>query len=319
MTALTYTSTKSSTDSYKIFVTKHLAKNAQNRYSSNTKPERITLGEDKQHMSEAREKQPTPNTTLTNPEHKGLKIIGAGFGRTGTLSLKVALEELGFGPCYHMTELFKRPADFAFWEAAVQGQTVNWHDLFDTYQATVDWPGCTFYQDLMKVYPDAKVLLTTRNPESWYESAKSTIYQVSRLSKGSLFARLLMRIVQALGINGPRVGGLANTLVWEKTFQGRFDDKAYALEVFKQHIEEVKSYVPADKLLVYEVKEGWEPLCAFLGVAVPDKPFPRLNDRASFGGNIAVRQVRQRVGASALIAGASLTFLLLLLFKRRQK
>jgi hypothetical protein len=270
-------------------------------------------------MSEAIEKQPLPNKTVTPRGNDGLKIIGAGFGRTGTLSLKVALEELGCNPCYHMTELFARPGDFAFWEAAAQGEAVNWHDIFDTYQATVDWPGCTFYKDLMQVYPDARVLLTTRDPESWYESARSTIYQVSRMINGSPFTRLLILAVRALGINGPRVGGLANTLVWDKTFHGKFADKAYAIEVFNQHIEEVKSYVPADKLLVYQVKEGWEPLCTFLGVAVPDKPFPRLNDRENFGGNRAVRQIRQRLRTIALIAAASLTVLLLFLLKRQHK
>lgn len=270
-------------------------------------------------MSEAIEKQPQPNKTDTSSGNDGLKIIGAGFGRTGTLSLKVALEELGFNPCYHMTELLARPGDFAFWEAAAESKPVNWHDIFDTYQATVDWPGCTFYKDLMQEYPDARVLLTTRDPESWYESAKSTIYQVSRMINGSLFSRILIRVVRFFGINGPRVGSLANILVWDKTFHGRFADKAYAIEVFNEHIEEVKSYVPADKLLVYQVKEGWEPLCAFLGVEVPNKPFPRLNDRESFGGNRAVRQIRQRMGTIGLIAAAFLSVLFLLLLKRKNK
>lgn len=264
-------------------------------------------------------KQPTPNITTPSPDKLSLKIIGAGFGRTGTLSLKVALEELGFGPCYHMTELFQRPGDFAFWEAAAKGEAVNWHDIFDRYQATVDWPGCSFYQDLMKAYPDAKVLLTIRNPESWYESAQSTIYRVSRLSTGSPITRLLFRIMRVFAINAPRIGMFVNMLVWNKTFNGRFADKAYALEVFKQHIEEVKSYVPADKLLVFEVKDGWEPLCAFLGVEVPDKPFPRLNERGNFGGNVAFRQVRQRLLTVALIAGTLLMGLLLLLLNKRHK
>ena len=111
-------------------------------------------------------------------EGKGLKIIGAGFGRTGTLSLKVALEELGFSPCYHMIEVFERPADIAVWEAAALGKPIDWKALFAGYQATVDWPACIFYKELMQVYPDAKVLLTVRNPENWYESANSTIFQM---------------------------------------------------------------------------------------------------------------------------------------------
>src|SRR5205823_4535388 len=111
-------------------------------------------------------------------EGKGLKIIGAGFGRTGTMSLKVALEELGFSPCYHMIEVFERPADIAVWEGAAVGKPIDWEALFAGYQATVDWPACIFYKELMQVYPDAKVLLTVRNPENWYESANSTIFQM---------------------------------------------------------------------------------------------------------------------------------------------
>src|SRR5207248_1610854 len=111
-------------------------------------------------------------------EGKGLKIIGAGFGRTGTMSLKVALEELGFRPCYHMIEVFERPADIAVWEVAAMGKPIDWAALFAGYQATVDWPACIFYKELMHVYPDAKVILTVRNPENWYESAKSTIFQM---------------------------------------------------------------------------------------------------------------------------------------------
>ncbi len=270
-------------------------------------------------MSEAIGNQPQPNKTATQRGNDGLKIIGAGFGRTGTLSLKVALEELGFNPCYHMTELLARPNDFVFWETTAQGNPVNWHDIFDTHQATVDWPGCTFYKELMQEYPDAKVLLTTRDPESWYESARSTIYQVSRMVNDSPLARLLIFAVRTLGNNGPRVGALANTLVWDKTFHGRFADKAYAIQVFNQHIEEVKSYVPTDKLLVYQVKDGWEPLCTFLGVEIPDKPFPRLNDRQNFGGNRAVQQIRKRLGTISLIAATFLTVLILLMLKRQRK
>src|SRR5690242_7699355 len=107
---------------------------------------------------------------------RSLKVIGAGFGRTGTLSLKVALEELGFGPCYHMIEVFQYPEHAKLWEAATQGKPIDWDQIFANYQATVDWPGCTFYADLMARYPDAKVLLSVRDPETWYESVMSTIY-----------------------------------------------------------------------------------------------------------------------------------------------
>ncbi|MHB8596876.1 MAG: sulfotransferase family protein [Ktedonobacteraceae bacterium] len=203
------------------------------------------------------------------PGWTGLKVIGAGFGRTGTLSTKNALEELGLRPCYHMTELFQKSRVAAQWEAIVAGAPADWNEVFAGYQATVDWPACTFYKELMQVYQEAKVLLTVRDPEKWYESVCSTIYIVSRQHfPDSSHARML------------------NTLVWEGTFDGKFEDKDYAIAVFLRHIEEVKQHVPPEKLLVYDVKEGWEPLCAFLGAEVPkDTSFPRLNDRANFLGN----------------------------------
>ena len=111
-----------------------------------------------------------------------MKVIGAGFGRTGTLSVKAALEELGVGPCYHMVEVFDKPGHVALWQAAAEGKSIDWEELFADYNAVVDWPACTFYQQLMQAYPEAKVLLTVRDPQSWYESTKNTIYQVSRMS-----------------------------------------------------------------------------------------------------------------------------------------
>ncbi len=227
---------------------------------------------------------------------EGLKVIGAGFGRTGTLSTKAALEALGFGPCYHMTEVFNKPTAFAQWEAATRGDPVNWSEVFAGYQATVDWPGCAFYADLMKAYPDAKVLLNVRDPEKWYESVNNTIYQTSRgasrSSIASLFSQVMMRFIPNLR----HMRRMINALIWEKTFGGRFEDKDHAIAVFKQHIEEVKQCVPPEKLLVYDVKQGWESLCAFLGVEVPkDTPFPHLNDRASFVGNRMRRQMLIRL------------------------
>lgn len=117
-------------------------------------------------------------TPATPGEKDGLKIIGAGVGRTGTLSLKVALEELGYGPCYHMSELLKTPQHLALWEAASRDEPIDWNAIFASYQSAVDWPVCSFYEELMQAYPQAKVILTVRDPESWYESASSTIFQM---------------------------------------------------------------------------------------------------------------------------------------------
>ncbi len=204
-----------------------------------------------------------------------VEVIGAGFGRTGTTSLKVALERLGFNKCYHMFEVIETPSDATFWQTAAQnqaeGEPTDFTTAFEGYKATLDWPGCTFYKELMTTYPDAKVLLTVRDPESWYASAQATIYQSNQMSQETLPEPMRPFIK------------MVKTLLWEHTFNGRFEDKAYAIEVFNTHIEEVKRTVPPEKLLVYSVKEGWEPLGQFLNVSVPtDEPFPHLNDRESF-------------------------------------
>lgn len=253
----------------------------------------------------------------------GLKVIGAGFGRTGTLSLKVALEELGFASCYHMTEVFNHPQHIPLWGAATRGEAIDWNALFQGYQATVDWPGCSFYEQLMQVYPDAKVLLTVRDPEKWYESVRSTIYQVSVLANRSRSRSPSFRIMRLLMPSLVQNARMTSALIWQKTFHDRFDDKQYAIEVFNRHNEEVKRKVPPEKLLVYDVKEGWEPLCAFLGVEVPaDKPFPHLNDRSNFVGTNVRERMRQRlwqenrarVGKAVL--GIGLVAALFLLFRQ---
>ncbi len=199
-----------------------------------------------------------------------MKVIGAGFGRTGTMSLKAALEELGYVPCYHMIELFEHPEHVERWEAAVRGEPVDWEDMFAGYRATVDWPGASFYKELMEAHPEARVLLSVRDPHRWYESTKNTIYATVNPSP---------EMIAAVGPT-PR---LNNDLIWKRTFGENFEDRQHAIEVFERHNEEVKEHVPADQLLVYEVKEGWEPLCDFLGIETPKgKPFPHLNDTDSF-------------------------------------
>ena len=203
-----------------------------------------------------------------------LKVIGAGFGRTGTTSLKAALERL-VGPCYHMMEVFPKPEHVAFWEAAHRGEPVEWEAVFGNYQAAVDWPTCTFYRELTQRYPEAKVVLSVRDPDRWYESVLSTIYTVNKQRPPAswLFAAIpqVRRFVR-----------MSDAVIWQGTFGGRFENKAHALRVYGAHIEEVKRTVPPEKLLVFDVKEGWGPLCAFLEVPVPDEPFPHLNDAAAF-------------------------------------
>lgn len=210
-----------------------------------------------------------------------IKIIGAGFGRTGTLSLKVALEMLGFDNCYHMDEMFQHPEHAIFWQNAIAGKPVDWDALFKDYQATVDFPWCCYYSQLMQHYPDAKVVLTIRDFEQWYESSLNTIYQVGRSRKANLLM-ILQLPFSAKTRHIFRLFRLIERDIWAGLFQGRFQDKDYALEVFNQHIESVKQSVPSERLLVYQVKEGWEPLCRFLGVPIPSQPFPHLNQRTEF-------------------------------------
>lgn len=220
-----------------------------------------------------------------------IKVIGAGFGRTGTASLKGALEDLGFDKCYHMTEVFPQPAHIALWQAATAGKPVDWDKLFEGYQATVDWPGATFYKELMAHYPDAKVILSVRDPEAWYGSTTDTIFRMSKvgfpMSLAPLFVPRLRRFIR-----------MATNLIWQNTFDNRFEDKAYAISVFNEHIAEVKRTVPANKLLIYEVKEGWKPLCTFLEVPIPDQPFPRLNDSATFNRQAGPRRLFRRRSSS---------------------
>jgi len=244
----------------------------------------------------------------------GLQIIGAGFGRTGTLSLKVALEQLGFGPCYHMTEAFRHPEHVPQWRAATNGETVDWHKLFEGYRATVDWPACTFYAELMEAFPDARVLLTVREPQKWYESVSSTIFHVR--ARRSRLAPLPFRLMMKLFMPGLlQMVRVNDDLIWQRTFHNRFEDRQYAISVFQQHIEEVRRRVPPEKLLVYDVRQGWEPLCSFLGVPVPEKPFPHLNDRANFppfARNLRQLRTRRITGALIALAAASLAAFLFL-------
>ncbi len=239
-----------------------------------------------------------------------LKVIGAGFGRTGTMSLKVALEELGFAPCYHMTELFKTPSHADLWNAAAHGSPIEWDLLLGDYAATVDWPGCSFYEELMESYLEAKVLLSVRDPERWYESTLNTIYSIRKTTTSSKLFATLGRFIPGVR----HVARMVNNLIWEGTFDDRFEDRQYAMEVFDRHNEEVKQRVPPDRLLVYEVKEGWGPLCDFLEVEVPDKPFPQLNDSDSFR-----KMFVRRFAVAATVPALAMTLVAVLTIRRLRR
>jgi len=199
-----------------------------------------------------------------------VRILGAGFGRTGTNSLKEALEILGFGPCYHMHEVAKNPCHVSIWNRAIDEKEVDWQDLFKGYQSAVDWPTISFLPKLLHQYPHAKVVLTLRDPEQWFESASNTIFEA-----------------MALGEKNPDITGrnrtkMSRRLILEKTFSGRYAEKEYCIKIYNQHIQDVISLVPSDKLLHYRISDGWKPLCDFLNVSVPSDHFPKTNDRKSF-------------------------------------
>jgi hypothetical protein len=193
------------------------------------------------------------------------------------MSLKAALELIGYGPSFHMIDLLRTPSLLPPWEAAAAGERVDWHAALDGWGSTVDWPGCTFWEQHLEAWPDAPVLLNVRDPDAWYRSCLNSIFEAKEMGlRGEL------RGSDSENAPEPAVMQMINNLIWNGTFHGRFLEKDYALEVFHAHVALVKSKVPADRLLEFDVKQGWDPLCDFLGVPVPDEPFPHLNDTASF-------------------------------------
>lgn len=212
-----------------------------------------------------------------------LKIIGAGFPRTGTTSLKNSLEILGVArKCYHMKELIVNPDQLTLWHRLEETGDTDWDTLYNGYEATVDFPGYPWYQEHMEKYPDAKVILTVRPFEPWYKSIYSTIWQA-----GPQTLPQKLKMMSRLAVS-PRLRKVVNCIkfakrtLWNRQFKGRFLDKDFVEQCFHEHIEEVKANVPAEKLLVYDVRDGWGPLCAFLQVPEPGEPLPHLNKKENF-------------------------------------
>lgn len=199
-----------------------------------------------------------------------LEIIGAGFGRTGTNSLKLALEHLGFGPCHHMFEVRDNPDQLPAWDKASRGEKVDWDVVFGNYRSQVDWPGARYWRELAQHYPDAKVILSVRDPDEWFDSVQATIAPLAA-SRGSHPVPYVNALLD-----------MAHRTVVEAVFNGKISDRAYATQVFRDHVAAVQSELPAARLLTFDPGEGWPPLCAFLGVAVPDTPFPRTNSSKQF-------------------------------------
>jgi hypothetical protein len=197
-----------------------------------------------------------------------LKVIGAGVGRTGTYSLRLAINHLGLGPCHHMEEVLHDQArQVPLWVDAVNGKA-DWRAIYDGYESAVDWPTAGFYRELVAAFPSARFILTTRSPESWVSSFSETIYKViATIDQAPAPMQAWLEMCVAV--------------ISRTGFPPGLDDGALK-KAFVAHETAVRAAIPADRLLAYQVKDGWAPLCAFLGVPVPTVPFPRTNDRAEF-------------------------------------
>ncbi len=199
-----------------------------------------------------------------------MRVVGAGFGRTGTKSLKLALERLGFGPCHHMLEVGTNPDQLALWQRVARGERPDWSEVFRDYGACVDWPSARFWRELAAHYPDAKMILSLRDPDAWFDSGQRTIYPVMR-----------DHVEHADPERRERMA-MAYELIVRQTFDERMDDRAHATQVFRDHNAAVRREIDPERLLVFEAADGWEPLCRHLGVEVPDEPFPLTNTTEEF-------------------------------------
>ncbi len=191
-----------------------------------------------------------------------LKVIGAGFGRTGTDSMREALNILGFGPCHHMHEVHAHAGQKEMWRALVQGEPMEWAQLFEGYGCCVDWPSAYYWRDLAECYPDAKVVLTYRSAENWWQSFEKTLLPAIQMS------------------TDPNSLGIA--LVRDQIFAGRPEDRAHAMALYEENVKAVKATIAPERLLVHNLGDGWEPLCEFLGVPVPEQPYPSRNSTKQF-------------------------------------
>ena len=219
-----------------------------------------------------------------------LDVIGAGFGRTGTLSTRTALERLTGGRCYHMFEALSHPEHLPAWLAADEGRPQGLRAVLEGYSCTVDWPGCSLWRDLTKLFPDAKVLLSVRPAERWWASYRDTVHQ------------LMLRDLPDPGEVGAdfHLVSLFGARLTKRSFP---DDYAHLGEedfiaAYERHNAEVRASVPSGQFLEFDVAQGWGPLCDFLDVPVPDEPFPHLNDaaqfRALFGLDLSAPEARRR-------------------------
>jgi hypothetical protein len=228
-----------------------------------------------------------------------VRVVGVGFGRTGTASLKLAIERLGFGPCYHMFNVVDDPRRAGDWLAIANGAQPDWDGVFAGFNSTVDWPAAAFWRELVDAYPDALVVLTVRDPQRWYDSAEQTIFRAFSFSHSPL-GRQLLRLIALTDPGFRSFAAMTDAVVRQRVFDGRTGDRPSAIGVFERHSAQVQATVPPERLLTFDVAQGWQPLCDFLGVPVPDEPFPHINDAAEFNRRRAARMRRTLVPAAAI-------------------
>ena len=220
-----------------------------------------------------------------------LKVIGAGPGRTGTLSLKTALEQLGYGPCHHMKSCIESSQQTQWFLDAANGLSVDWRQVFEGYEAAVDWPSAAYYRELMQTFPEAVVIFSNRSPDTWYESVASTIFRV---------VPNLPRWLRWLVPHIDRWGTMVKKTIWDNEFGGQFEDREMAIEFFNDRLAEVKTLVPPERLLVHSAAEGWGPICEFLGVDKPTTAYPYINDASRLQRAVRVLQLLNYAPAAVL-------------------
>jgi hypothetical protein len=206
-----------------------------------------------------------------------LRVIGAGMPRTGTMSQKLALEHLGFSPCHHMTEVFANPWQWPLLEAAAEGRLADWDQIFAGYQACTDAPGAYFWRELILRYPEAKVVLSLREPDRWYDSMMATIFTARHMQSMSAsgVGPVIRKIASRMFSQGEAARNAARTT-------GGPPDRGAMIAAYEAHNAAVMAAIAPERLLVYRVSEGWDPLCRFLQVPIPEAPFPRVNSSEEF-------------------------------------
>ncbi|GII79525.1 sulfotransferase family protein [Sphaerisporangium rufum] len=232
-----------------------------------------------------------------------MRIIGTGFGRTGTLSLKTALERLGFGPCHHMVDVFADPRQIRGWLAAATAPEVDWDRLLLGYESCVDGPTSVHWRRLAEHYPKAKVILTTRDPDRWVASMRRTLFAQRRRIE-SVPGRAAVLLSSLLGTDLAAFVRMVDTTLDARTFATAADrEPERAIRLFHEHTARVVAAIPAGRLLVFDVADGWGPLCEFLEVPVPAEPFPRVNGASDFTRSglgrplpLLLRRTRDRAG-----------------------